>query len=163
MIPIKGFEEFYSITPDGRLFSHRKGKFIKPSVTIPYGHCQYFLGGKWYKAHRLVLETYKKPCPLKYKVKHIDGNRQNNHISNLECVTHSENILRGYREKPVPPQKHKMPLAKEKPVKAIGDKTIRFSSIQKLLDKLQINRRTFNRYLDTGKSLKGYRFELMPQ
>ena len=42
--------------------------------------------------HRLVAETFipsKKRCKL---VNHIDGNRLNNHVSNLEWVTHKQNM-----------------------------------------------------------------------
>lgn len=50
-------------------------------------------GGKKYKSliHRLVLITFKrKPKPYE-QTRHLDGNKLNNHISNLEWGTELEN------------------------------------------------------------------------
>ena len=53
--------------------------------------------------HRLVAETFipnpkGKPC-----INHKDGNRKNNHVTNLEWATHSENNKdRWTRERPDP-------------------------------------------------------------
>jgi hypothetical protein len=44
------------------------------------------------KIHRLVLESFMGINNEKSQVNHIDGNRWNNHINNLEWCTSSENI-----------------------------------------------------------------------
>ncbi len=47
---------------------------------------------KTYKVHRLVLETFEGPCPKGYEGNHEDTIKTNNSISNLEWVTHEENM-----------------------------------------------------------------------
>jgi len=44
---------------------------------------------KQFLVHRLVLLTFIGPSPL--IVNHIDGDKTNNHLSNLEYVTYQEN------------------------------------------------------------------------
>ena len=42
--------------------------------------------------HRLVYECFHGPIPDGMQINHIDSNRQNNCINNLESVTPSENV-----------------------------------------------------------------------
>jgi hypothetical protein len=44
------------------------------------------------RVHRVVWETFKGEIPDGYEIDHIDGNRLNNALSNLRCVTHTENM-----------------------------------------------------------------------
>lgn len=43
--------------------------------------------------HRLVLEAFTGPCPDGMECRHLDGNPENNRVSNLQWGTRSENIL----------------------------------------------------------------------
>ena len=96
------YVEPYSVKfKDGRIY-HYKGKFRIPVNSRGY-HCISFCNRikkihKAYKVHRLVAEAFLDDYSEKLQVDHIDGNKQNNHVSNLRMVTCKEN-LRGFRKK----------------------------------------------------------------
>ena len=54
-------------------------------------------GGKPYYLHRLVAMFHLTTFDNTLQINHIDGDKTNNHISNLEMVTASENALHGWR------------------------------------------------------------------
>lgn len=95
MVSIPGYIGKYSLGEDGKVFSHLKNKFILP-VNNGAGYLKVSLcyDGKVKNlyVHRLVALTFI-PNPNNLpQVNHIDGNKQNNHFSNLEWCTPIENI-----------------------------------------------------------------------
>ena len=50
----------------------------------------------WYSVHRAVYETFLGEIPKGKVINHIDGNKQNNSIDNLECITNAENTQHAY-------------------------------------------------------------------
>lgn len=52
---------------------------------------------KAHYVHRIVWETFHGPIPEGYEINHIDHNKSNNSLGNLELVTHSENIKKAVK------------------------------------------------------------------
>lgn len=92
--------EGYEVTPDGVVYStqtrtgrhigeikshHNKDGYLQVQVTSKYGR-------KSFKVHVLVAEFHlpKRPSPF-HEVRHLDGSRDNNHVSNLAWGTKTEN------------------------------------------------------------------------
>lgn len=94
MKEIEGFEN-YCITEEGEVWSKLSKKFLKKHINSRgYYHLKLYGTKKNLQArvHRLVgLNLIPNPLNLPC-LNHKDGNQLNNHVSNLEWCTQSENI-----------------------------------------------------------------------
>jgi hypothetical protein len=103
-INIPEIEKHYRIDEDGAIFSLRKHKYLKPTFnTVGYLYVYIRIDNnaqdsRFYAVHRLVATKYIGQCPDNKETSHKDGNKLNNTPSNLEYLSHSENILKAYRE-----------------------------------------------------------------
>lgn len=74
-----------------------KGRLLKQTIHKDTKYKQVSLWdknqGTWKYVHRLVCEAFHENPLNKDEVNHKDGDRQNNHFSNLEWVTRSENAI----------------------------------------------------------------------
>lgn len=103
---VVGYEDYYEVSNDGRL--RRKARVISNGHGPVWLDPKELVGSyskKGYKtflltvnrkqstllAHHLVLEAFSGPRPEGCQVRHLDGDRTNNHISNLKWGTSSEN------------------------------------------------------------------------
>lgn len=97
---IPGYSGLYYASNLGNVKSYRKnknGKLIKPSLS--HGYKQVVLyknnSSKTRKVHRCVIEAF---IGISAKeVNHINGNRADNNIENLEYCTRSENQKHAYK------------------------------------------------------------------
>lgn len=99
MQPIKDYEGKYYITQQGDVVN-AKGKTLLFTINKQTGYKTVSLWknnkGSSKTIHRLVALTYL-PNPNNLpEVNHIDGNKLNNHVDNLEWVTRSENMIHAY-------------------------------------------------------------------
>lgn len=96
MRSIEGYDGFYSVTECGKVFSHRRDRYMKPGLGGGgrYRMVTLTIEGtpKGFMVHRLVAIAYIENPLNKPEVNHIDANRYNNHVSNLEWVTRQENV-----------------------------------------------------------------------
>ena len=100
LLPIPNFPA-YLVSDDGRVFSEHKDGFLlaAPHKDVDYLQVSLWRDGKGtsFYVHRLVAQAFL-PNPLKLlEVNHIDGDRQNNHFSNLEWVDRSGNAQHAVR------------------------------------------------------------------
>ena len=139
------------ITPDGRRV---KGKLKKPSKDKNgYLVSQLYKDGssKNVKLHRLVLQAFVGPDKL--QVNHLDGNKKNNEINNLEYCTSKENHFHASKKglRSQVGETHTSAKLKEEQVFEIK-RLLKNSNLtqQQIADAFKVNRRTINQ-INTGR------------
>ena len=97
-IIIDNISTSYFITEDGKCYNSKTGKYLKGQENYKNHYFSYVLtlpdGSKKRRyAHRLVAEAYlpKPQDKNKNQINHIDRNKLNNYVDNLEWVTPKEN------------------------------------------------------------------------
>jgi len=93
----------YEVFEDSTIIGLARGKVIKQRLdddgypTITYGKMN---RRKSMRVHKVMALTFlEKPYDynkVTYDVDHKDNNRQNNHISNLQYLTHVDNVKKSY-------------------------------------------------------------------
>lgn len=84
---------------NGRM-DNRKGKQLKPGID-KYGYERVVLTKdgirKTYLVHKLVALAFIPNVENKTTINHIDGNKRNNNVSNLEWATEKENQIHKWK------------------------------------------------------------------
>lgn len=109
---IKGYEGLYAIGTLGhvkalskQMFNHtgywnKPEKILNPAKDSKgYLRVAIWKNGKQhtYKVHRLVADAFIPNPENKPQVNHIDGNKQNNNVENLEWCTNQENQIHSWK------------------------------------------------------------------
>ena len=135
------------------------GLIIKPWIdNVGYYQCVLYKSSKrcYVRIHRLIAKAFVANTYSKKQVDHIDGNKLNNNINNLQWVTNSENVKRGYLNGGYLSKRHVLVTAIDK-VTGIEQE---FESIRSCSKALHINRKTLTSILKNGKS-NNYRYEFI--
>jgi hypothetical protein len=186
---IDGWDTRYLVYEDGKVYSTISQRFRKPMVN-QYGYYYYQIQwyvyqgktrtarGKAFSAHGLVAMLWLPPKPTpKHELNHKDMDKRNNHWSNLEWLTHSQNLIHARNNKHWTPDmykkrsfivsdktKHKMSVAKYKPalcIDTVNNTEKSFGSVQELIEFYGIVRRTFNRCVNSCKTKNGLLFRYL--
>ena len=94
--PIAGFPG-YAVSNLGRVVSHRRGRprDLRGGYTVSgYHTIGLWSGGRrrTRRVHQLVVEAFIGPRPPGSDVRHLDGDKTNNCVTNLAIGTRSENM-----------------------------------------------------------------------
>ena len=92
----------YEVFENGQIWSYKRNKWLKPTTT-KNGYQQVHLSDnegkmKCYFVHRIVWEAVTgEPIPEGYEINHRSEVKTENMITNLELVSHKENMNYGTR------------------------------------------------------------------
>ena len=111
--PVKGYEDLYEVSSEGRVKSLARektsygGRYFstKEKVLKSFPDKKGYLMVKLYKnktkstkkVHRLVAEAFLEEVPGKDQVNHLDGDKKNNNIRNLEWADNSDNQIHSFK------------------------------------------------------------------
>ena len=99
-LDIEGYEGRYLVSNFGRVKSLITNKILN-QYKDRYGYLRVILSlngkQKIYLVHRLVAKAFIPNPENKLEVNHKDGNKENNHVDNLEWVTSKENVKHAYK------------------------------------------------------------------
>lgn len=101
--PIKGWEDLYTISTDGKVYSLRTGKYLKPRLSMDgYERVALCRGKEYrreYRIHRLVAEAFLENPKNLPQINHKDFNKRNNCLENLEWCTNKNNVYYSIKNK----------------------------------------------------------------
>ena len=147
---IEGFEN-YIICTDGTVHNKKGHNISRWKDNVGYLQVKLSKEGKWYykRVHRLVAEAFiPNPHNLK-QVNHIDGDKTNNEVSNLEWIDNKNNTQHGY-DNNLYHSKHRN--IKIEVYDKITHQLINtYKSIRETANELNINRKTLSRILFDNK------------
>lgn len=104
--PIKNYEFLYDASNYGRIRSLKFGKvrILKP-IKDPKGYLRVRLykdgRSEWFSVHRLVYEAFNGEIPEGYEINHINEDKTDCSLDNMNLLTHGQNMNWGTRNKRV--------------------------------------------------------------
>lgn len=149
--PILGFET-YSINEYGEVYSTRGKPLCQWTDNMGYKQVVLYRNNKrcYKRVHRLVYEAFHGKIPDKLIINHIDENKCNNNIDNLELTTNSENIKHFHQYNEL--KSYDISVYK----KSDGNFLNRYYSLRSLCRDLNLNRKTVTNIISGAKTTNNY-------
>lgn len=99
VIPVD-YAEKYRITKSGEIWSCHMSRFMKQRICNGYKNINFVSGAntRTYATHRLLAITFIPNLKNNKYVDHIDAQKQNNNLNNLQWLTQKENVNRSNKK-----------------------------------------------------------------
>ena len=148
---ILDFED-YSVNEYGEVFSKRGKPLCQWNDNMGYKQVVLYKNGKRYykRVHRLVYEAFYGKIKDKLIVNHIDENKNNNNVNNLEVITNAQNIKHFHEYNEL--KSYDISVYRRKDNSFIN----RYSSIRSLCVDLDLNRKTVTNIIKGIKKTNNY-------
>ena len=88
--------ENYEVSTEGNVRNKKTGRILKQCENGT-GYLKVHIKTKYFLVHRLVLETFKPTDDKTLEVNHINENKHDNRLENLEWKSHKNNMQHGTR------------------------------------------------------------------
>lgn len=93
-----GFSGLYSVSADGRVYSHRSNKVLKPGLQTNGYQFVCLYGEDWknnkaYRLHRIVAGAFIENPESLAEVNHKNGIKSDNRAANLEWSSRRDNVI----------------------------------------------------------------------
>ena len=160
--PVVGWEGWYEVSDMGRVRRVAPGRGVSqvgrvmttalnPKTRYASVHLQRPGANARVMVHSVVMQAHVGPRPAGCEVNHIDGNRANNRVTNLEYVTHRQNAEHAVRLRLIPAgEDSASALLTAEQVRAIRELLPKFTNMA-LGRIFKVNRETI-RAIRTGRS-----------
>lgn len=150
---IQGYNGRYFISSNGQI-KNKYGKILKPWIRNGYYTIGLMVNKKRtnYYIHRLVAEYFlSNPDKQKNFVNHLDGDKLNNNVSNLEWCTRQENAQHAYETGLLVPTVENLVRFDRKPVIRIEDNKW-FSGVTEAANQMGVCEAAMSKCLNKGLS-----------
>ena len=97
-IPLESLDNQFGINEQSQVINFKTGHILSPYIGIDnYQHLTIKKDGQIYRkrVHRLMAEAFFDNAEV---IDHINGNKADNRLENLQPTTHSANIAKAYKE-----------------------------------------------------------------
>ena len=150
---IQGYNGRYFISSNGQI-KNKYGKILKPWIRNGYYTIGLMINKKRtnYYVHRLVAEYFlSNPDQQRDFVNHLDGDKLNNNVSNLEWCTRQENAQHAYETGLLVPTVENLVRFDRKPVIRIEDGKW-FSGVTEAANQMGVCEAAMSKCLNKGLS-----------
>lgn len=127
----------FSVSTFCRVYNNKSGWYLRTHLSKGYLYVS--LAGRTYSIHQLLANAFLGfEFGVGKEINHIDGDKTNNQLDNLEVVSHRENMQHAWKNKLILPEN----LSKKRRSQTLGEVQKR---LNEFVDSLSISRLEFSR------------------